>query len=145
MQSKVKIFCIPPSMVGEAWPAAGEWLLRGLAERNAMGVLETIDRCRDGTFQLWLIGDVQGAEALGACVSEIITMDDGRFVAIYALAGKRAGEWANMLADELVRFAAAEGCKGIRFAGRKGWARVLKGVREVGEIQGHTVFERAAA
>lgn len=144
MPSSAKIFCVPPTMVGDAWPACGEWLLRGLAECSDMGVLETIDKCRDGSFQLWMIGDVQGAESLGACVTEIIEADGDRVVALYALAGKRLHEWSDDFADAITKFATAEGCRAVRFVGRKGWARTIKDAKKVGDMQGLAVYERAA-
>ena len=130
-------------MVGDAWPACGEWLLRGLAECDDMGVLETVDRCRDGSFQLWMIGDVQGAESLGACVTEIMEIDGRKIVWLYALAGNRMPEWSDDFTDTLAKFSVAEGCEAVRFAGRKGWGRVIGGAIPVGTLKGHTLFERA--
>lgn len=143
MPSKAKIFCCPPDMVGDAWPACGTWLLRGLQAAGDVPVLDTIDACREGRKQLWIMGDIERSECLGAAVTQITVEGDARFVDVIVLAGKDLRMWARGLADDLVAFAKAEGALSVRAAGREEWGRLFGDVRPVGSANGRTIFERA--
>lgn len=143
MPSRAKILCVPPEMVGAAWPACGAWLLRGLKEADDVPVLETIDACREGRQQLWIMGDFERCECLGAAVTQITVEGEALFVDVLVLSGKDLRVWARPFADSLAAFAKAEGARSIRANGRPEWARLFPEVRAVGGAGEKTIFERA--
>lgn len=142
MPSKAKIFCVPPDAVGSAWLACGAWLLHGLNEAGNVPVLDTIDACRDGRNQLWIMGDLERSECLGAAVTQITVDGEARFVDVIVLAGKDLRLWARPLAEALAAFAKAEGARSVRANGRKEWSRLFPEVRAIGAAGEKTVFER---
>lgn len=142
MPSKARVFCVPPEVVGSAWLACGAWLLRGLAEASDVPVLETIDACREGRQQLWIMGDLERSECLGAAVTQITVNGDARHVDVIVLAGKELRMWARPLAEALAAFAKAEGASSVRANGRKEWSRLFPEVRAIGAAGEKTVFER---
>lgn len=142
MPSKAKVFCVPPEAVGAAWLACGAWLLRGLKEASNVPVLDTIDACREGRQQLWIMGDIERSECLGAAVTQITLQDDARHVDVIVLAGKDLRAWARPLAEALAAFAKAEGARSVRANGRPEWARLFPDVRAIGATSDKTVFER---
>ena len=143
MPSKAKVFCVPPEAVGGAWLACGEWLLRGLKEASDVPVLDTIDACREGRKQLWIMGDLERCECLGAAVTQITVAGEDRHIDVIVLAGKNLRAWAKPLAESLVAFARAEGASSVRANGRPEWARLFPEVRAIGTTNTKTVFERA--
>lgn len=142
MPSKAKIFCVPPDAVGSAWPACGAWLLHGLKEASDVPVLDTIDACREGRQQLWIMGDLDRSECLGACVSQLTAEGDALYVDVIVLAGKDLRMWARGLSEALAAFARAEGARSVRANGRKEWSRLFPEVRAIGAAGEKTVFER---
>ena len=56
--------------------------------------------------------------------------------------GSEAKEWAAPLADMICDWFRAEGMQAARIYGRKGWARLLKGWRILGQENGFTAFEK---
>lgn len=144
MPSEVKIYCVPPEMFGAVWPAAGDWILRGLAVAPSLGVLEVMDACRAGHMQLWVVAQEEPAAIVGACITELVTHDGAEIVAAYAMAGRDWRHWADALCDRMVAFAKAEGRAAVRFSGRRGWVRVFSNIKEIGKAPtGEPIFERA--
>lgn len=141
---KISVFCVPPTMLGEVWPYAGEWVLRGLSVAPERGALETLDAIRSGEIQLWVICQSDPNIVLGTCLTQLVEHSSARVVAAYAMAGRDWRCWADKLCDEIVKFAKAEGRSGVRFAGRKGWMKAFERIKLVGHLpSGEALFERA--
>lgn len=141
----ITIACVPPDMFGKVWTHAGHMLLAGFAAAENVPVLASMDACRHGKMQLWLIiGD--GKELLGVFLTQITeSPEDGRWVALFALAGREMWSWTKLVARRMDEFASAEKATGWRFAGREGWKRAVPGSRVLDEIKpGVFLFERVA-
>lgn len=124
-KDKIELMCVPPAMFGQVWKYAGHILLEGMAAAPDVPVLGSIDACRNGTMQLWLITR-GGSELLGAFLTQIVDFaDDGRWVSLFALAGDDMPAWVRPLGERMDEFARAEGARGFRFCGRKAWHRAM--------------------
>lgn len=143
--AEIELICVPPEKFGTVWPHAGHMLLRGFAAAKDVPVLASMDRCRNGTVQFWLVVRNR-TELLGAFLTQIVSyQDDGKWVSLFALAGKDMRAWTRLLEERMDAFARAEGAKGTRFCGRKAWGRLITRCAAVGErAPGVVAFQRAA-
>jgi len=152
MQSnpKYEAICVPPGLMQAMWPVAmplfvyGAWQRREPPEEAGAQLKEAFERCKAGTYQLWVCICTEPRSIRAACITEV--QDDA--VVIYGLAGSDHDLWVQQLDKAVGDFAKAEGKKAVRFNGRNGWGRVLEGngyhaVRKINEH--HSVFERAVS
>src|SRR5205085_9065538 len=68
--------------------------------------------------------DGNGTAIKAAAVTQLGTVNGGRFCTIVACGGRHRDEWLPLLAG-LERYAKAENCKAMRIFGRRGWERLL--------------------
>jgi hypothetical protein len=148
----LRIVCIAPAMIGQMWPLISPWLLKaqlamGNSLRDAMETLtEGTVAAAEGRYQLWAILDHDSRRCLGAFVTEIIEERGKKLVWVTSLAGEGILRWGPLLSERMAEFAKAEGCKAIRFAGRKGLLRAYRKVRIVDDYDAQSfVFERAVS
>jgi hypothetical protein len=148
IKGNVDLICVPPHMFGEVWQRCGHILLRGMHAARDVPVLATMDAIRFGQVQLWLVtrDDGQNGDVLAAFLTQIIDYhDDGRWVSLFALAGRRPRLWASMVGERMDAYAKVEGARGFRFCGKRGWERALPRAVIVGErAPGVFAFQRSA-
>lgn len=82
--------------------------------------------CEAGRARLMVAGD--DAVVMAGAVSLARNPDGALVCHILACAGHRMAEWVHVL-DELEAWARFHGATRIRFHGRHGWGRALKGYR----------------
>jgi len=136
----IRILPIPSHLVDVMWPHLVPWLTKGLAAAKT----STLDGIRQDvaneTDQLWAI--FQNESLVGAFVSAVYT-DQGSYLGIYALGGRGLRNWARDIDLAMQTEARRRGVDRCRFAGRRGWSRVLSGLAHKGTFGGHEVWERA--
>ncbi|MCT4654238.1 MAG: hypothetical protein N4A65_00350 [Cohaesibacter sp.] len=91
-------------------------------------------------IELWLIFSEEDNQAYGVCGTQIHIEDGERVLEILLLGGWRWKEWG-FLFDELKSHARRNDCPVIRFTGRRGWARLLPEVKQVGWSKGRPIFD----
>jgi hypothetical protein len=135
---------VPASHVDMAWPVAQPWLMRGLTAATNVSMTGIIAGLREETDQLWLVLD--GTETVGAFLTAVHEDEDDpdtSFLAVYALGGERAPEWAAELGDTVTAFARAQDCEAVRFCGRPAWGRLVPDVQVIAAGNGEHIYERA--
>ena len=138
---------VAPAMFDSVWPHCEALMRRGLAIAPELHNRETRGRIADGTLQSWMITESEPARLLAVFFTDInVEADGSKWVCVHALAGRQMWRWARKLSDGMDKFARAEGCQSIRFAGKRGWGRVLREYRVIGGHGfGSLIFERAVA
>lgn len=144
-KADIEVICVPPEMFGKVWPHAGHVLLEGLAAAENVPVLASMDACRHGRAQFWIIIRDR-KDLLGAFLTQIQeSPEDGKWVSLFALSGKDMWEWVSQVSKRMDEFARSEKATGWRFAGREGWKRAVPGSRVIAKIRpGVFAFERVA-
>jgi hypothetical protein len=136
----IRIIPIPSHLVDVMWPHLVPWLTKGLAAAKT----STLDGIRqdvaNGTDHLWAIFQNEGL--VGSFVTAVYT-DQGSYLGIYALGGRGLRNWANDIDLAMQTEARRCGVNRYRFAGRRGWSRVLSGLAYRGRFGGDHVWERA--
>ena len=135
----IRVLCIPEHLHEPMWPHVCPWLTKGLAAART----STLDGIRqdlaNGTDNLWCV--FENEQLVGAFISAVY-MDQGKYLGLYALGGQGALRWAREI--DRVMQTEARRCEVdvIRFAGRRGWSRVLPGLAHRGAMGGHEIWER---
>ena len=127
------IIGIVPDPLG--WP---DWTkikayLEPAAKRGQMPVY------RDG-WAVWAVYD--GDELLGAATAHLA---EGGWGEVVLVGGRDHTKWIAALDEKIGNWFRDEGMDTMRAFGRKGWRRVLKGWRMIGEQDGFTAYERPLA
>jgi hypothetical protein len=116
---KLTLYVSPPEVPPTVWALALEHLrpaMRGQTDAETLdGLLSTADA------QLWTAWD--GMD----CRAALVTTRHEEILHLW-LCGGRGADWADLL-RRIMEFAARDGVTGWTVDGRKGWTRVLKGVR----------------
>jgi len=138
--ANIRVLCIPPHLHNAMWPHVAPWLTKGLAAAKT-STLEGIKYdLNNGTDHLWCIFENEGL--VGAFVTAVY-IDQGKYLGVYALGGRGLLKWAGDIDLAMQTEARRLSIGVIRFAGRRGWSRVLSGLSRKGEIGGHEIWERA--
>lgn len=147
----IKVVCVAPEMLADVWPHVAPMLIKG-----QLALTPDLDECtrwlafgllcvRSGVMQLWIAVDDAEPRILGALVTEVLEGKEGKHVWAMGMGGEGITRWGGPMSDTIAAFAKAEGAGAVRFSGRKGLARVYRGVRIVGrdDEHGQLLFERA--
>lgn len=120
MQSRARLYCVPPGLSSQFWPYV-EGMLRG-AERTRLLDIETVRRdvCEGGGL-LWL---AYGDGIDGAAVTSLQSVAGNLYCVITACGGHGIDHWIALI-EGIEAYAKAEGCRAVRIIGRKGWRRKL--------------------
>lgn len=113
---------VPRDRVGEVWPKVAPWLQQALDRGAGEYALEDLeDYVRHGFAELFIAADPQGLMA--AAVAQIQDYPRTSLVGLLAAGGRQMAGVSAMW--PVVRaYAKERGCSGVRFYGRRGWARV---------------------
>jgi hypothetical protein len=148
MSGSVQIYCVPPVMLGAMWGAISKHLLRAVMQAEpdiefAEGDLrKTVDRILDGQFSLWVVMADHPKRVLGTFCTSIFIEDGSRWVHGHTLAGEHIEKWGHLLAPAMDAYVKQEGCRGLRYEGRKAWTKYLP-ARSLGVSNGVEEFERS--
>jgi hypothetical protein len=132
-----QLICVAPHLVEMVWPTV-EGLIRAALSVSASDLTaENIKAKIDaGKSLLWIIWDTS---LLAAGTTEIVKLENGRKLLVIATCGGRAmSTWKHTL-SLIEDYARKEGCDGVRFYGRMGWARYF---RDHGYAQPYIVVEK---
>lgn len=145
MPSEVKINKVPEQHIRTIWPLAQPWLTKGLSAAHDLSMSAVIRGLLDGYDQLWIV--VDGKDVIGSFLTSVHQGDDDtpdRFLAVYALGGERAPEWAAALGDTITDYAKHKHCEAVRFVGRPGWGRLVPHVQPLSKAnEREHIYERA--
>lgn len=94
-------------------------------ERGDLGTFEVVQEdVLKGAALLWIVAIDD--RLVGAAVTQIQETEKSKACVLLAVGGERWGEWRDLL-SLIENYARMFGCNKVRFAGRKGWARLMKG------------------
>jgi hypothetical protein len=114
--------CVHPVIVHLIWPQVSHLIRRAL-ERSDLGRFDILEQdVLAGRAILWLA--IEG-EILGAGVTQIETTEKSKVCVLRAVGGTQFKKWAGVL-PMIEEYARMFGCDKVRFAGRKGWERLIK-------------------
>lgn len=134
---------IPVAALDDFWPHVWPSLQHGLAvagkERHEIAADILADRAR-----VWIATAGEPVRVKAAWLTEV-TNDGQRRLVVFGLGGADPKDWIADLEQEMLAFARAEKCATVRFAGRRGWVRLLPDCRQIGQFGGEPIFERAVA
>lgn len=113
---------VPQDSIGEVWPQFAPHFQAALARGAGEYWLEDVLRfLSDGSWQAW--GAFSLDEGLLACAAtEVVEYPRARILFLHMAGGREGGAVGAMW--PLVReWGRSQGCRAMRFMGRKGWAR----------------------
>jgi hypothetical protein len=119
----MNLVCVPPNMVGDAWPLAVKFIEKALAKNELTSAGEVLNDLLAGKALLWLAAN-ENKEVVGAGVTQIVVMSAGKVCEIVAWSADH-GQHRTESLEVIESYARAEGCVKTRLIGRKGWARTL--------------------
>lgn len=116
--------CVHPAIVDLVWPKVSH-LIRLAVEQDSIGRFDVVEaNVLKGASILWLA--VVDNQIRGALVTQMQTTERSKACEIIACGGDGFSEWADLL-SMIENYARLFGCNRVRFTGRKGWARLIKG------------------
>lgn len=125
----MSVFVVPAAQVDALWDEIATHLYR-LQRRGYIDAEEVREDLKAERKQLW--GYQDGDQMLGICITRITK---GRVCEIYGAVGtESAPGQIQAVHDSIERWAKEINCITLRFGGRKGWLRKLKGYRQTGVI-----------
>lgn len=133
------ILPIPLAHLDDVWPHVWPHLRRGVEvcgrsrEQLAADILD--DRVR-----VWMAASDRAVSA--AWLTEIVTHEGKRCLMVFGLGGSDPTAWIEQLETRMAGYAKDERCDLARFAGRKGWSKLLSQCRQVGVIEGEALYQR---
>jgi hypothetical protein len=142
LSANIRVLSIPPHLQDEMWPHVAPWLTKGLAAAHTSTLDEIRRDLANGTDHLWAVFE---NDTLVAAFVTAIYVDQGSYLGVYALGGRGLRHWAREIDQTMQAEAKRCGVDRVRFAGRRGWSRVLPGLVLRGALQGHDIYERAVA
>jgi hypothetical protein len=119
-----------PSDIVAMWPFIAKHIERAVQEEASEYHPETLCQCLvEGTLQLWVAYEANGVGAI--CVTEAVRYFNTPLLSIRWLVGDEPEKWVDQI-ENIERWAARNGYKGLEVWGRTGWAKLLRpmGYRE---------------
>lgn len=117
-----QLVCVPPKNVKELLPVTSGRIKRGCERGDDVPYRDVERDLLRGHALLWLA--VLGSEIKGVCVTQLLETENGKVCSLVSIGGERWQEWKHLLSG-IENYARAEGCRAVRFYGRKGWARLM--------------------
>jgi hypothetical protein len=129
-KAEIQIMCVAPELFASAWKAAGPAMLEGLGSAPDTPVLQTMEECKSGLAQWWLI--FRDGHLAGSFLTQIKGEGDRKLVHVYAMAGRGVWHLARPIRDKMEEFARAERARRITFFGKPGWPRLIDEAKPTG-------------
>jgi hypothetical protein len=127
-EQKPTLVCVPPADVPRAMPLAAD-MLRSAMTRTQLGSFDALSaNLITGRALLWLAWD--GTQVVAAAATELAECDGSLVCTLTACGGRNPTGWIPLL-RQIEVYAKAEGCRSLRFFGRRGWLRLLPRYRQV--------------
>jgi hypothetical protein len=129
----MSVFCLGPEQIDGAWGHFAHHLRR-LERESKLLLAEALKLdLKASKRQLW--GYEDGSKVTGVAITEVYDTPAGKACEVVGACGTESerGQIEAIFA-EIKKWALLIGCKRIRFGGRPGWKRRLKGFKQVGII-----------
>lgn len=128
----MSVFCLGADQIDTLWPQFGHHLERLERENGLLlaSALRADMKC--ASKQLW---GYQDEVVTGVAVTQVYDSPKGKVIEIYGACGTESERGQiEQIMTAIEAWARELGCTRVRFGGRHGWKRRLKGFREVGII-----------
>lgn len=126
------IFTAQPETLDQLWPHALPHLKRFSEETLLLNTEQIYEALKTNNKQLWMVE--REGEVVLVVVTEVRDADAGPVCCIKIASGTAGHEALREICDEIERWAGSIGCAALEIYGRKGWARVLDGFKQIGVI-----------
>ena len=115
-----------PAEIARTWPHR-EGLYSRALERSYQRA-DTVETVSDmlARGRAWAFDAMCGDGMIGSCVVEREFCKDGVWLNIWCLAGQSLDDWFDPMLDAIEEWSRRIDCEGVRFAGRKGWAKMMR-------------------
>lgn len=124
------IVCVAPDRIAEIWPHVRPFIENAFHNGRGDDDAETVHRdLLSGFSLLWIAWDEAQATIAAAATTKLIDVARGKVCLVTACGGSGIQRWAHGLAA-IEAYARAEGCRYVRFEGRKGFKRVFRDYRQ---------------
>ena len=124
----MSVFCLASDQIDGLWESIAPHLLR-LEQLGQVDAEEVRKDAKAERKQIW--GYQCGPQIIGVVVTRVTTAG---VCEIYGAAGTAGHERILEVHDAIERWAKSINCKRLRLQGRRGWARLLKGYCDTGEV-----------
>lgn len=139
----VEILPLPVTMLDDYWPHIRPVIAKGIEvcgrPKHQLGEDIIFDRVR-----VWFATtDEPRRRILAAWLTEVVE-DNGRCLMVFGMGGEQPAAWVDAARERMEQYGRDEKCRAARYAGRKGWSRMLPDYKPTisGDV---TVYERAIA
>lgn len=119
--------CVAPDRIGEIWPHVRAFVEAAFAECRGDDDAELVhDDLAAGRALLWIAWDDAGKRIVAASTTKLLDVKRGKVCLITSCGGRGVGSnrWVHLISD-IESYAKAEGCKYVRFEGRRGWQAIF--------------------
>lgn len=143
MNAGAEVCKVPKPLLDQAWAQAQSMIDNGRGVAPTLLSDDVLDRLHAGELQLWFV--LERGALLAVFFTDINSEPDGhRWLCVQGLGGRQMWRWAGRMHDEMISFAKHHGCAAVRFSGRRGYERLFRDVRAIGQtVQGEPIYERA--
>lgn len=137
---KVAVSYIAPDIVTpEVWEDIGVLIDRAIIQTGGRFVLDDVyELVLSGAHQLWVAVDEDSEKIVGAVTSQVTVYPQTKKLILHMVGGDQLRLWKRQMLDLLHRWAVDNGCSGVEFWGREGWAKVLA---EDGYVRSYVMYE----
>ncbi len=118
--------CVDPAKIDEMWPHVRSLIEMAFwAGRGDDSVDAIYQELKVQKSLLWIVWDDDNKQIACAVTTRLILTDRGKICLITSCGGNQIEQWLKFL-SEIEKYAKEEGCKFIRFSGRRGWIFYFK-------------------
>jgi hypothetical protein len=129
----MRVFCLGADQIDGAWQDFAHHLVRLELESKLLLASALRQDLKDARRQLW--GYQDGAGITGVAITEVYDTPAGKACEVVGACGTESARGQiDAILDEIRSWAKGLGCTRVRFGGRPGWKRRLKGFKQVGII-----------
>lgn len=118
------LYGVPDYAVEGAWPCVAPFIERYLAKskEHRWGAMDILDMLLERDMQLWIVHD--DVDVKTVVLTQVHNFPRVRECCIFMVSGELQDDWRETV-DELVVWAAGQGCHYVSAMARKGFAKVV--------------------
>lgn len=121
----IRVFAVPTEMLGTMWGDASRWLKPAVDRSNGRtNISETYLDIESGNSVLWVV--LKDSIPVGYYTTRVTVYSGYKAMVLDWIGGSGIKAWMHETIEAMKSHAKHNGCKHIEFAGREGWARLLK-------------------
>lgn len=122
--SLVKLYGLTFSHLSDLWDDMLPLLNKAADNNPDHDITSFINAIREKEMQLWCVFDAD--KPIAIMLTEIIETPKRKYVLLQECVGEGMKDWAEYI-EIIKEWARSIGCRSLKWEGRKGWVRVLKG------------------